>query len=113
MIGQKFEVLDDGFIRVIDFMGNDSGLRMDAHAQHEIRQYANVIGREIVAKWVPHAWEAFVDYRLEGQAFSREELRVLGLAINRDRGNVEESLDGSTLSDREVNELYTKLGLAQ
>jgi len=34
-------------------------LRMDAHAQWEIRQYANVIGQEIVARWVPMAWEAF------------------------------------------------------
>ncbi len=37
-------------------------LRMDAHAQQEIRDYATIIGEEIVAGWVPTAWEAFNDY---------------------------------------------------
>lgn len=36
-------------------------LRMDAHAQWEIRQYADIIGNEIVAPWVPWTWEAFND----------------------------------------------------
>lgn len=40
-------------------------LRMDSHAQFEIRQYANQIG-ELVKLWVPMAWEAFTDYRLGG-----------------------------------------------
>ena len=40
------------------------GLRMDSHAQYEIRSYAAIIGRSIVAKWVPSAWSAFVRYRL-------------------------------------------------
>lgn len=35
-------------------------LRMDSHAQLEIRQYATVIGSEIVACWVPVTWEAFL-----------------------------------------------------
>jgi thymidylate synthase (FAD) len=37
-------------------------LRMEAHAQYEIREYANTIGHQIVAKWVPFAWEAFLGY---------------------------------------------------
>lgn len=52
-------------------------LRMDRHAQKEIRDYANVIGREIVAKWCPQAWEAFIDYRLEAMRLSRLEILVL------------------------------------
>jgi thymidylate synthase (FAD) len=32
---------------------NFLSLRMDSHAQYEIRQYANVIGREIVSRWCP------------------------------------------------------------
>lgn len=39
-------------------------LRMDAHAQLEIRSYADVIGQRIVARWVPLTWQAFLDYRL-------------------------------------------------
>ena len=54
-------------------------LRMDAHAQWEIRQYANVIGQEIVARWVPMAWEAFTDYRLNSLSLSRIEVELLRL----------------------------------
>jgi thymidylate synthase (FAD) len=37
-------------------------LRMEKHAQLEIRQYATVIGEQMVARWVPLAWNAFNDY---------------------------------------------------
>jgi len=52
-------------------------LRMDAHAQHEIRTYAAAIGREIVSKWCPIAWEAFVDYNLNSLTLSSKEVAVL------------------------------------
>ncbi|RMH47238.1 MAG: FAD-dependent thymidylate synthase [Alphaproteobacteria bacterium] len=51
-------------------------LRADAHAQHEIRAYAGVIG-EIVADWVPLAWAAFEDYRLRGAHLSGKALDAL------------------------------------
>lgn len=56
-------------------------LRMDSHAQWEIRQYANIIGNEIVAKWVPHVWEAFLDYRLNAITLSSIESRVISKII--------------------------------
>ncbi len=43
-------------------------LRMDSHAQLEIRSYANVIGNEIVAKWCPLTWSAFNDYHFRRNA---------------------------------------------
>jgi thymidylate synthase (FAD) len=46
-------------------------LRMDSHAQLEIRQYATTIGEKIVAPLLPLVWEAFVDYRLEGMFLTR------------------------------------------
>lgn len=52
-------------------------LRMDAHAQSEIRAYATVIGEEVVARWVPLVWEAFVDYRQGALSLSRLEREVL------------------------------------
>jgi thymidylate synthase (FAD) len=52
-------------------------LRMDSHAQKEIRDYANVLGNEIVARWCPAAWEAFVDYRLEAMRLSRLDIRMI------------------------------------
>lgn len=42
-------------------------LRMDSHAQLEIRSYANVIGN-IVQKWVPLTWNAFNDYNVRRNA---------------------------------------------
>jgi len=53
-------------------------LRMDPHAQLEIRSYAETIGNEIVAKWVPLTWEAFRDYRLGATSLSRIESGLLG-----------------------------------
>ena len=50
--------------------------RLDEHAQHEIRQYAQAIA-EVVKAWVPLTWEAFVDYRLEARTFSRMEVELL------------------------------------
>jgi thymidylate synthase (FAD) len=52
---------------------------MDAHAQLEIRSYAKIIGEEIVKAWCPMAWEAFLDYKLNGESFSQKELEILAL----------------------------------
>ncbi|MBA4406075.1 thymidylate synthase (FAD) [bacterium] len=56
---------------------NFLALRMDAHAQFEIRSYANVIGNEIVSKWCPVAWEAFKDYRMNAMNFTALELQIM------------------------------------
>jgi thymidylate synthase (FAD) len=52
-------------------------LRIDEHAQAEIRAYAEVIGTKIVQRWCPLAWEAFVDYRLKSLALSRIEMDII------------------------------------
>ena len=44
-------------------------LRADAHAQYEIRVYADAICK-ITADWVPHAYKAFEDYRMGGATLS-------------------------------------------
>jgi thymidylate synthase (FAD) len=51
-------------------------LRADAHAQYEIRVYADVICN-IVADWVPAAYGAFADYRLGGAVLSAKGLACL------------------------------------
>lgn len=51
-------------------------LRLDPHAQWEIQEYARAIAK-IVEQWVPHSWEAFVDYRLEAVSFSRKEIELI------------------------------------
>ena len=48
-------------------------LRADAHAQYEIRVYADEICK-IVADWVPYAYSAFEDYRMGGATLSKTAL---------------------------------------
>jgi thymidylate synthase (FAD) len=52
-------------------------LRLDKHAQYEIRCYAETIA-EIVKKVAPIAWEAFEEYVLYARTFSKSELEKLG-----------------------------------
>jgi thymidylate synthase (FAD) len=93
-------------------------LRMDAHAQHEIRAYANVIGHEIVAKWCPLTWEAFLDYRLHASSLSRLEIDVIKRISSGDLTGVKEyatsvgwldEADGKLKRNREREECESKL----
>ena len=52
-------------------------LRMDVHAQLEIRHYAQAIGRQIVKPLFPMVWEAFEDYRLEAMHLTRLDRDVI------------------------------------
>jgi thymidylate synthase (FAD) len=52
-------------------------LRMDDHAQLEIRDYARTIGNDIVRRWCPIVWEAFLDYRVETMALTRLDMAVV------------------------------------
>ena len=52
-------------------------LRMDAHAQWEIREYSSTIGTEIVKPLFPVVWEAFEDYRLGALFLSRLDREVM------------------------------------
>jgi thymidylate synthase (FAD) len=52
-------------------------LRMDSHAQKEIREYATTIGEQIIAPLFPLAWEAFLDYRLDSMTLSRVEIEAI------------------------------------
>jgi thymidylate synthase, flavin-dependent len=52
-------------------------LRMDSHAQMEIREYARTIGEKIVAPLFPVVWEAFQDYRLQSLFLTRLDVEVI------------------------------------
>jgi thymidylate synthase (FAD) len=99
-------------------------LRMDEHAQQEIRAYAAVIGEQVVAKWVPLTWEAFLDYRRGGTKLSRIESALMAalsagdreraLAIADEGGFLTRSEDGRprpNLEGREVEEKLARFGL--
>ncbi len=93
-------------------------LRMDEHAQLEIRRYAEVIGREIVARWCPVAWDAFLEYRVHALTLSKTEIAVLEhLGAGNLRGAAEAAVRGGLLPadhntstrNREREELEEKL----
>lgn len=52
-------------------------LRMDSHAQYEIRMYAEAIGQQIVEPLFPLVWEAFQDYRLQSMHLTRLDIGVI------------------------------------
>ncbi len=58
-------------------------LRMDSHAQEEIRLYAATIGEQIIRPLFPLVWEAFVDYRLEGLFLTRQDCQIIARLMSR------------------------------
>jgi len=93
-------------------------LRMDSHAQWEIREFANAM-YNLVKPLFPLACEAFEDYAVNSTKFSAQELVLLKRIISNDRW-----LDVSTdfrsdkgiashfgISQRELSEFTKKLGL--
>lgn len=83
-------------------------LRADSHAQWEIRQYANVIC-ELVAQWVPHAFEAFQDYRQHAVTFSRQEVEIIRGVLRLYQVSPEMAAKRG-LSQREIAEFVNKIG---
>ncbi len=79
-------------------------LRADAHAQYEIRAYADVMMQSLEA-WVPACAAAFHDYRLGAVTFSAGMLAVLRRRL---AGEVVEQ-PGSGLSKREWAEMEAAL----
>ncbi|MGL9731762.1 MAG: FAD-dependent thymidylate synthase [Wolbachia sp.] len=65
-------------------------LRAEKHAQYEIRVYAEVM-LDIIKKWVPMAYSAFVEYCLESVCISRTGLEVVRKLIKEENVTREES----------------------
>ena len=74
-------------------------LRGDKHAQYEIRMYAKIIS-DIVQKWVPKAYQAFLDYQLNSIHLSQQAVDCLKKKIKGDKI----SFENSGMSKREWNE---------
>ncbi len=80
-------------------------LRADKHAQYEIRVYAEVM-LDIIKKWVPLAYNAFVEYCLESACISRTGLEIIRKLIKGENVTREES----NIGKREWDELMFILG---
>jgi thymidylate synthase (FAD) len=82
-------------------------LRLDEHAQWEIREYAKVIA-DIVKALCPIAWQAFEDYRLMAMRLSKPEVEAIAFLLSAlPPGTL--SGKASRLSKREAEELRGKL----
>ena len=79
-------------------------LRADAHAQYEIRVYADAM-LETVKRWVPITYNAFQQYRVGGINLSASALSVVKKLLAGDRITQEDS----GMSKREWRELMTTL----
>lgn len=75
-------------------------LRADSHAQYEIRVYAEAM-LDVLKKWVPMTYEAFLNYRKGAAILSANSLRVVKSLIAGKKITREES----GLSQREWKEL--------
>lgn len=82
-------------------------LRIDPHAQYEIRVFAQAMAA-IVKEAVPIAYEAFEDYILKSQRFSRLELGAIASLMSTRPTTVEE-LERYGLKGREAREFLDKL----
>lgn len=91
-------------------------LRVDAHAQWEMRQFARTIAG-MMKRVAPLSFEAWLDYDVGGVALSRMELDALGrlIEVREDRlcgRNLEvdeKAMRSVGLSAREISELLDKL----
>jgi thymidylate synthase (FAD) len=84
------------------------GLRADAHAQYEIRVYAEAI-LDLARRWVPVTCAAFEDYRKGGVQLSAKGLDVVKRLISGEAVTPE----ASGMSKREWRELMEVLGRDQ
>jgi len=87
---------------------NFLSLRADSHAQYEIRAYADIM-LDTVKKWVPIAYEAFMDYRVGGIEVSAKSKLVIQKLVKGEKCDYE----NSKLSKREWNELMESFGFTE
>jgi thymidylate synthase (FAD) len=81
-------------------------LRADAHAQYEIRVYADIM-IDTLKRWCPICHDAFMEYRMGGAHLSKTGLAALKRMVSGEK--VDQKSSG--LNPREWRELMTALGL--
>ena len=81
-------------------------LRGDPHAQYEIRAYAEVM-LDILKKWVPITYEAFMNHRVGAASLSAKSLTVVKALLKGQ--HIDQAASG--MSPREWRELHELLEL--
>lgn len=94
-------------------------LRVDPHAQKEIRDYADAI-EAMVAKWVPDAHEAWCDYSRNAYTLSANEVKIFRSLIDTSSDFrvrltmlVQDLVTNGTMSNREANEFLDKFYVSE
>jgi thymidylate synthase (FAD) len=82
-------------------------LRADPHAQYEIRVYADTL-LNILQKWLPLTYQAFMDYRKGGAQLSAQALQFVQRTLKGEKISQEDS----GLSKREWEELMKTLEIS-
>lgn len=82
-------------------------LRADSHAQYEIRVYADVM-LKLLERWVPHTYEAYMQYRKESARLSKNGLETVKKLLKGQQVSQEES----GMSKREWGEFSELLDLS-
>ncbi|NBC96308.1 MAG: FAD-dependent thymidylate synthase [Deinococcus-Thermus bacterium] len=85
-------------------------LRMDAHAQYEIRAYGEALARCAQAV-APRAYASFEEHVLHGRRLSRSELAMVREAL--DEGALRAALEARGVKSSRRRELLEKLGLSE
>ena len=93
-------------------------LRMDSHAQYEIREFARTIGEEIVSRWVPMSWDAFMSYNVNKMQLSKLDQALIQKVAQGDADGARAlaaeqrwtfTRDGEAKKSRELMELEEKI----
>lgn len=85
-------------------------LRLDSHAQYEIRVFGEAMANLIKNK-IPLAWKAFEDYHLNSIKFSALEVEALGKILHNERVRdfIGSEVEGYFINKREKEEFISKL----
>ena len=83
-------------------------LRMDWHAQYEIRVYGDAMA-QVAQAVCPLAYQAFEEHVLHGRNFARSEIELLRSALDRDK--LVAALEASGMRASRRREFLDKLGL--
>lgn len=81
-------------------------LRLDSHAQYEIRVFAQAMA-DLIKPIVPMAWDAFEDYQLLSLNLSAREIKILSMCLK--GGRVLDDLDVMMPNKREREEFEAKM----
>lgn len=73
-------------------------LRFDKHAQYEIRVYADIM-LQIMKKWVPMTYDAFIKNKLDSLTLSSDAIKYLRNIIKN------KNVDESEISRRELESI--------